>query len=320
VFCRKLPGKSLHWTGCNFAEARKFDYLACRYSASGMERCETARGVLVPIDLVIPQKREIWPHCGGNIQHMFKRGLGLALWTLLGGAVASHAATITWGAATDISGDADVATAGTVVGAFALGDSSVYSPTVNGVSFTGLDISSSSATSGNFTYSITSGPGPTADTSGGSNSPFSTLSTDYQELLSSAAWGNATLTMSGLTPGADYLFEFWTDDSADPDSEVQVDNLTLQTNPKLPGQPGQGPGELGQFATGTFIADGSGVDTVDFESIPHGGAPEINAFQLRELVQEAPTPEPSTLMLMACGGLLAFCWRRVHGREAASRN
>src|SRR3569833_4130945 len=139
---------------------------------------------------------------------MLKR---LALFTLLSSAVALHAATITHGTATNISGDADVVTTGTLMGAFTLGGSSVLSPTVNGVAFTGLDISSGSASSGSFSLSLDpSVLGPVSNTSGGSDAPFSALSTSYQDLLSWASQGSLTITMSGLFVGVCFLFEWWT--------------------------------------------------------------------------------------------------------------
>jgi len=245
---------------------------------------------------------------------MLKR---LALFSLLGSAVALHAATITHGTATDISGDADVVTTGTLVGAFTLGGSSVLSPTVNGVAFTGLDISGGSATSGDFSLSLGySVLGSTANTSGGSNAPFSSLSTSYQDMLSSAAQGALTITMSGLTVGNNYMFQWWTDDSAAPASEAYDGDdgtYTLMTNP----HGSYAPGELGQFVTDTFIADGS-TQTIVLSAPPHGGTDEINAFQLRAASPvDVATPEPSSLVLMAFGalGLLATFRARRHARN-----
>ena len=243
---------------------------------------------------------------------MLKR---LALFSLLSSAVALHAATITHGTATDISGDADVVTTGTLVGAFTLGGSSVLSPTVNGVAFTGLDISGGSATSGDFSLSLGYG-GSTANTSGGSNAPFSALSTSYQDMLSSAAQGALTITMSGLTVGNNYMFQWWTDDSAAPASEAYDGDdgtYTLMTNP----HGSYAPGELGQFVTDTFIADGS-TQTIVLSAPPHGGTAEINAFQLRAASPvDVATPEPSSLVLMAFGalGLLATFRVRRHARN-----
>jgi hypothetical protein len=241
----------------------------------------------------------------------------LALFSLLGAAVALHAATITHGTATDISGDSDVVTTGTLVGAFTLGGSSVFSPTVNGVDFTGLDISSGSASSGDFSLSLAASIlGSVSNTSGGSTAPFSGLSTSYQDLLSWASHGSLTITMSGLTVGDSYLFEWWTDNSADPASEaVDGDDgrYTLKTAPHSTGTAG----ELGQFVTDSFTADGA-TQTIKLSAPPHGGSAEINAFQLRDASSSgsAATPEPSSAVLMAFGvfGLIAGFRRRRYAR------
>jgi hypothetical protein len=241
----------------------------------------------------------------------------LALFSLLSGAVALHASTITHGSATNISGDADVVTTGTLVGAFTLGGSSVLSPTVNGVAFTGLDISGGSAASGDFSLSLDSSVvGPVANTSGGANAPFSTLSASYQNMLSSASDGNLTITMSGLTVGDNYMFQWWTDDSAAPASEAMDGDdgtYTLRTDAHSTGDPG----ELGQFVTDTFIA-GSSSQTLMLSAPPHGGSAEINAFQLRDASSvDVATPEPSSIVLMAFGalGLIATLRYRRNARN-----
>jgi len=237
----------------------------------------------------------------------------LALFSLLGAAVALHAATITHGSATDISGDSDVVNTGALVGAFTLGGSSVFSPTVNGVAFTGLDVSSGSASSGDFSLSLAASIlGPVSNTGDGSDAPFNTLSASYQDLLSWASHGSLTITMSDLTVGDSYMFEWWTNNSADPASHaMEGDDATyaLRTAPHLT----SAPGTLGQFVTDTFTADSS-TQTIVLFAPPHGGAAEINAFQLRDASSSVTaTPEPSSIVLMAFGalGLIAtFRYRR----------
>src|SRR6516162_3566645 len=94
------------------------------------------------------------------------------------------AAPITWGSPTGISGDTDVDNTGTLFGALNLGTST--STTVNGVGFTGLQLSGSSTTSGDFTF--TAGGGfVNFLTSGSTAPPFSNLSSSYQTLLASIA-------------------------------------------------------------------------------------------------------------------------------------
>src|SRR5262249_27015303 len=68
----------------------------------------------------------------------------------------SHASTITWGSPQNISGDTDVDTTGSLVGAFNTGAAGVANTTINGVPFLGLALSGNSVTSGNFNFSIAS--------------------------------------------------------------------------------------------------------------------------------------------------------------------
>ncbi|HYE18711.1 MAG TPA: hypothetical protein VEA69_09720 [Tepidisphaeraceae bacterium] len=113
-------------------------------------------------------------------------------------AAPASAATVTWGAPTNISGDADVSTAGTLLGAFNVG--SAGDATVNGVTFQGFVLNNGVTASGDFSF--VTGFNVTSD-SGSAAAPFSTLSAGYQGLLGTAnvLLGNGTLTMSGLTVG-----------------------------------------------------------------------------------------------------------------------
>lgn len=170
-------------------------------------------------------------------------------------AVASpaHAGIITWGAPTNISGDTDVSTNGTLVGAFNIGGPGVGSTTVNGVTFTGLALTGSSVTSGAFTFTIPTGFA-SSNSVGSALPPFSTLSAPYQGLLSSAAGDFSTpftLTMSGLTVGQQYEFEWWFNFSSglsSPTTAAAGNSVTLNSNTTGLA------GGLGQFAIGTFTA------------------------------------------------------------------
>src|SRR4051812_3181479 len=82
-----------------------------------------------------------------------------------------QAATISWSSATTISGDADVNTSGSLVGALVLGGTATT--TVNGVTFTGFRPAASGATFGNFTFTNSaSGSFPSGHVSSAS-APFS---------------------------------------------------------------------------------------------------------------------------------------------------
>ena len=132
----------------------------------------------------------------------------------------SAAAPITWGSASNISGDSDVNTLGTLVAAFNVGPNGVPDTTVNGVLFQGFPVVtfSSGATSGNFAFTtmpITSSFLSESDF-GSAMPPFSNLSAPYQTLLSSGTGtpqGVVVLTISGLSLGTLYQFQWWDNNS-----------------------------------------------------------------------------------------------------------
>jgi hypothetical protein len=233
-------------------------------------------------------------------------------------AVPCHASSITWSAAQNISGDADVSTAGTLVGAFNVGGSGLGSTTVNGVTFNPFVLSGSSATSGNFAFAIATSFAAN-NTVGSALAPFSSLSASYQTLLSSAAGDFTTpftLTMSGLTVGHSYAFEWWSNFSnSDGLSTLTTataggSGVTLNTNTNTGGT-GLG-GGLGQFATGTFTADAA-TQVVTFSSANQDA---IDGFQLRSVESPSAVPEPASLILFGSAALgLA-----LHQRWRARRN
>ena len=215
-------------------------------------------------------------------------------------AASTEAASINWGAATDISGDTDVSTMGSLVGAFNLGLLGVGDTTVNGVVFTGLAVAAGGASSGDFTL--------TSDVSvqafnfiSSQNDPFAALTASYRGLLSTLAGTTTadpfTLTMSGLEVGQIYQFQFWDNVTQSGQANVTatagnsttlVDNVTALH------------GGLGQFAIGTFVADDSQQD-ISFASTNSGS---INGFQLRVM------PEPAGAALFLSGPLVVSLLRR----------
>jgi T5SS/PEP-CTERM-associated repeat protein/autotransporter-associated beta strand protein len=185
-----------------------------------------------------------------------------------------EAATITWGTATTISADTDVSTNGTFVGAANPAYPGYGSTTtVNGVTFTfwGVD---TAASSGIFSF------GTTISTNAYtlSAAPFGSLTSAYQALVRSGVAPSSlplTLTISGLTDGANYEFQFWTNRSSGISSSLTAtagNSVNLIAN--TPGVEGS----LGQYVIGTFAATGT-TQTVDFS----GSAPWINGLQLRLL-------------------------------------
>jgi hypothetical protein len=190
-----------------------------------------------------------------------------------------QAASITWGSPTGISGDTDVDTTGTLVGAFHVGSN--LATNINGVHFAPVVLAGSSTTSGNFSFTTA-----TTFTNGGSitgAAPYGTLSGGYQTLLDSfggvVSPATFTLTMSGLTVGQTYEFQWWDDvsDQIGGFSHIATagNSVTLLSNTT------NTVGGLGQFAIGTFVADAISQAVV-FSAGPNSN-PILDGFQLRAI-------------------------------------
>jgi hypothetical protein len=203
--------------------------------------------------------------------------------------VTLHCATITWGPATDISGDGDVINPGTLAYAY-----DFTSPaTVNGVSFNALPLIDSGtniyAPGFNYTDSV--------DFTSGAN-PFAALSSAYKIIITAAAYsvGGASppivpVSLEHLSIGHEYAVQVWVDDPRGPEnarSETitspggNTNTLRFSTNTLT------NPGGLGQFTVGTFTADATNQmftlmgDLTNFVT-------ELNALQVRDLgVQALP--------------------------------
>jgi hypothetical protein len=240
---------------------------------------------------------------------------GIVSLTALGAAFTTEAATITWGAATSIAGDADVSTTGTRVMAFNFGDPTVTGTTVNGVTFDPFALLTTdtqlSYTVGNATLSTADDRGPV----GGTTGTFQALSAPYLTLLNSAAFLIAdrrySLTLSGLTVGQEYEFQVWSNNSGRDffgsygDFPTSVSDTDGNGVDLFPGD--SNPAAPGEFAIGTFIADNT-------SQVFRLGSGEIsgviNGFQLRQVAPVAPPvspiPEPGSalvglLVLGLCG-------------------
>jgi hypothetical protein len=207
----------------------------------------------------------------------------------------AEGSVINWGTPIAISGDADVLNDGTTIAAFNMNGPDV---TVNGVTFASWSypFMSTTTTMGNYTF--TESPGHLLAQSTTSNSsPFASLSANYQTLLGSAIStddnNTLTLTITGLTLGQQYQFQWWLNASqyagtgpgfrttaSAPISVTLDDNTTNQF------------GGLGQTVVGTFEA-GATMEIITFTGADSTQAPTVNAFQLRAV------PEPSSVVLVS---------------------
>ena len=223
----------------------------------------------------------------------------------------AQAGFVTWSSPKTITGDSDVSQLGAFVSAYNLGGVGNAGATVNGVTFDPFATNSTTNTVGDITLSASS-------TIFGSNSdfgetvpPFSTLSSGYQTLLKSGSFTTSTfppptisMTLNGLTPGAEYQFQWWAHESeassfapapALPGTSATAGNsVTLQRRGVLPGS-------LGQFALGVFTAT-SASQVIDFNGSDTKTL--LSAFQLRQIA--APVPEPGTALFGLAMAGVAF--------------
>ena len=178
-------------------------------------------------------------------------------------------AAMTWGPATTISGDTDVSTNGTLVVAYNVGNTNVGSVTINGVPFANSGAAGAGLSSG----AEYGGFGVAA-------APFNTLSANYQQMLTYACYGaSPTLTLSGLTPGHTYEFQWWTDDSRQPVGGVRTTTATDTNSVTLSQHDPWAYGAVGQFATGTFVA----ANSSEIISLTGSAGFLINGYQLRDM-------------------------------------
>ena len=228
----------------------------------------------------------------------------------------AHAASVVWSAPTTISGDSDVSTTGSLVSAYNFGAPGVGSATVNGVTFQEFAVDDLSlVTVGSTTLSIET-PGMLLPITilGSASAPFANLSTGYQTLLGSAVGAfNAPilLTMSALSVGETYQFQWWANESGVANlltsTAIAGNSVTLAWNAT------NAEGGVGQFAIGTFIADAT-TQQISFPDSA-SAASLINGFQLRQ-TSSTPSPVPdggatAALLALSMLGLVAIRRRKL---------
>jgi len=244
---------------------------------------------------------------------------------VLGGPV--EAATVIWDAPSPITGDSDVCTDGTLVAAYNFGDVGVAGSIVSGVGFAPFEVPNNEQFASVGVFSLATETGGYFYSSnidlGSLLDPFASLSLPYQEILSSAcsvdAFGRSKLllTMGGLSPGQQYIVEFWSSSSTS--YFTNVTNKTVYTAgnaTSLDSNTVDQVGGVGQWVIGTFQAD-SGVQVFEISA---GEAQNdwlvLNAFQLRTV------PEPSICGLLGMCVSLALMRSRIRsgGKQDSKDN
>ncbi|MHB1767366.1 MAG: PEP-CTERM sorting domain-containing protein [Phycisphaerae bacterium] len=247
---------------------------------------------------------------------------GAALAVFAGAAGTASAAVISWGAATDVSGNTDVSTTGTFVGAFSLGDNNGSAPSnevINGVTFTGIN---APALGQGYSTSVAAGTdtitGPGFEGYSGYTPPGS-LSAAYQSILANGFFNPGVgylngpnnspldLNLGRLTPGSEYQVEIWVNDGRSI-SAGNTQTVSGSPSDSVVLQEQTGPLVAGQFAIGTFIADNTGMQTISITAGKVGSYPsQLNAYEVRAV------PEPASLGLFAIGAMGLLLVKRRSG-------
>ena len=244
--------------------------------------------------------------------------LGITLACALALTTTSHA-FIVWGSATNIAGESDVSLNGTLVAAYDFSIPFQGGSTINGVPFaefgvpqSGGSSPTSSVTVGNFTLAGV-GVNLASFSTRLALPPFNSLTAPYEKMLGDAATVNIggafmALTMNGLTDGNTYEFQWWSSDSAESRAGIVIASAgdSITNNILLNSNVNDRDGGIGQFAIGTFVADASGRQVVNFNGNSSGGLSTVNGFQLRNTT----VPEPGTAALLTFGCIALLNFRR----------
>jgi hypothetical protein len=240
---------------------------------------------------------------------MKKTILCLSLISLLALNTYAQSSQITWSSAQYISGDSDISTMGSLFGTWSpyLENTGGSGITANGVTFVANDLPDFSVAS-YFTATYT-----------GFGSP-GTSDSNYNTLLEGAQFSDngtgGTFSFGGLTAGNTYQVELWVEDTRNIGNrrwenlyENNYGDSGTSSALTFPGD-GSSP-DLGQYDIGTFVANSTGTETINFEtwcSVSGNQCAQVNLFQVRDLT---PVPEPTTLALLAGGGaMMLFRFRR----------
>jgi hypothetical protein len=209
-------------------------------------------------------------------------GTGTATLTLTVSAASSN---ITWGTATNMSTDTDVATNGTAFDAVTFYSTATA---VNGVTFNPLSTSLSNGledASGDI--AITGYTGfPLAP--GGSYTTYAGGSANYNNAVSTLIFSQGgvgtgmTVTLSNLVSGHTYQVEVWAFDGKLSDNGQVTTQLSGATAPNglINGANSATAPAIGQFVKGTFVASGS---TKSFQALQTQNFSVINNVSVRDI-------------------------------------
>lgn len=232
----------------------------------------------------------------GTLRRVFHLGIGVAVFLAVQG-LSRAQAVITWGTPTFISDDADVAPVDTRIWAYNFGNVSV-SPVVNGVTFTGY-----ASNTGNSDFTLTtvgSSIYQNATAFGNTGAFYTSLSSDYQNLLRSATYWSGytthtqTMTLQNLIVGATYQIQFWVNDSRASYHNTEVVSFSdaLTDGNTVEVRYSDNGATLGQYVIGTFTA----AETTQVIYLgPY--SPQINAATLGLVT--IPEPASGALVLGA---------------------
>ncbi|YCM46516.1 hypothetical protein V2O64_10845 [Verrucomicrobiaceae bacterium 227] len=209
----------------------------------------------------------------------------LASITLL---ASSHAAVISWGTATGITGISDISTNGTSLVAHNGGASDV---TVNTVPFTAAD--------------LLAGSGVSVGQLAGGTTGDAGLDTLLNEVDFGGGGSLVSIDLGSFTSGNTIEIQiFFTDQrTGQQDRVMQFGSSTGGGTVDLEANPDNTTGSpFGSFATGTFVADGTDPDLT---LAPQGfGNSHFSAIQIRDLGSAVPEPGSALLALLSLAGLV----------------
>ena len=226
----------------------------------------------------------------------------------------AKAAVIAWGTPTNIVDQNDVDTTGTLFASANFwqtgADVGSGNITVNGVQFDGFQSATATPASGPTSLTVgnitLTGTSPLTNyvnlqgfTGAGGPASYNGLLNQLAFVYNTNTTGTMGVSIGGLTNGAQYLIQFWVNDSRGtapvPTRTTLVDGNSLAVNTT------QTSGGIGQYITGTFTADST---TQSFPVI--GGVGSVayaNAMQVRIV------PEPTQMVSVAAIGAALGMWR-----------